>query len=351
MILATPWAFLALIILPIIFYREYTRRGTARLRFSSVQLFSARVSFRQRLIYLPLALRLAAIALIIFGMARPQTGLEKIQDVSKGVAIEMVIDRSGSMGAEMEFDGKAMTRLEAVKRVFAEFVQGNDQELAGRSNDLIGMVSFAKFADTICPLTLGHGALAGFLETFTLVPRDSQENRTAIGDAIALAAARLKTAEEVLARQTGADADKYEIKSKIMILLTDGENNAGQYAPLEAAELAKKWGIKIYAIGVGGDEMVKVQTLLGTRMMRTGGGVDRKTLSELADVTGGKFWMAEDAKGLREVYEEVDRLEKSEVESIRFVDYKEYYMPMVMAALILLVVETILRCTVLRKIP
>ena len=239
MILATPWAFLALIILPIIFYREYTRRGTARLRFSSVQLFSARVSFRQRLIYLPLALRLAAIALIIFGMARPQTGLEKIQDVSKGVAIEMVIDRSGSMGAEMEFDGKAMTRLEAVKRVFAEFVQGNDQELAGRSNDLIGMVSFAKFADTICPLTLGHGALAGFLETFTLVPRDSQENRTAIGDAIALAAARLKTAEEVLARQTGADADKYEIKSKIMILLTDGENNAGQYAPLEAAELAK----------------------------------------------------------------------------------------------------------------
>jgi len=233
-----------------------------------------------------------ALTLIIIALARPQAGIEKIEETSRGVAIEMVVDRSGSMGAEMEFDGRAMTRLEVVKQVFAEFVTGNTRDLHGRPSDLIGMITFARYADTVCPLTLAHGALSGFLDTIHLVPQESPENRTAVGDAVALAAARLKTAEETLARQTKGDVKAYQIKSKIVILLTDGQNNIGRHTPEEAAALAKQWGIKIYTIGVGGDDVVKVQTLFGPRMVRTGEGVDQKTLAGLAESTGGVFRMA-----------------------------------------------------------
>ncbi len=349
--LATPWALLALILLPVIILMVMQAKQTLRLSFSAIEILPKTSSMRQKFYWLPLALRLLVLTLIIVGLARPQAGLEKIQEVSKGVAIEMVIDRSGSMGAEMEFDGRQMNRLQVVKKVFEEFINGNEDDLQGRPNDLIGMITFARYADTVCPLTLGHGALSRFLDNIQLVPERSVENRTSVGDAIALAAARLKTAEEVLARQTGEDADKYEIKSKIIILLTDGENNAGRRTPEEAAALAEKWGIKIYSIGVGGDEMVKVRTLLGTRMMRARGGVDRKSLKNLADKTGGIFRMAEDADSLRAVYEEIGNLEKSEVESIRFVDYKELFSRYALAAFCFLLVEMVLRCTIFRKVP
>lgn len=348
---ATPWALLALLLLPyLVFVWQRRRRGTA-LIFSDLSLLPASSSLRIRLQNLPFFLRLLALALVILALARPQAGLEKIQETSQGVAIEMVVDRSGSMAAEMEVDGQAMTRLDVVKRAFAEFVHGNQRDLGGRPSDLIGMITFARYADTVCPLTLAHGALSGFLDTIHLVPQESPENRTAIGDAIALAAARLQTAEETLAQQTGGQAKAYTIKSKVIILLTDGQNNAGSHAPDEAAALAKKWGIKIYTVGVGGDDVVKIQTMLGTRMVRTGEGVDRDTLAKLAESTGGVFRMAEDAEALRSVYQEIDQLEKSEVESIRYIDYKEYFVFFALAAFGLLVLETLLASTVLRRLP
>ena len=350
MILAAPWALLALLLVPLLLYWGASRKGYGAVRFSSVAYLPGRRSLRQRLIHLPLVLRLAALCLIIIALARPQAGLEKIREVGQGVAIEMVLDRSGSMGAEMEYDGRKISRLQVSKQVFAEFVHGR-AGLGGRPNDLIGMISFARYADTICPLTLAHDALSGLLANIDLVPQKSPENRTAIGDAIALAAARLQTAEETMARQTGGDADSYEIKSKIIILLTDGENNAGRYQPYDAAALAKEWGIKIYTIGVGGDEMVKVRTLFGDRMIRTGGGADRETLKKLAEQTNGIFRMAEDAEALRAVYQEINQLEKSKVESIRYIDYKEYFAGFALAAFILLLMEQVLSCTVFRKIP
>lgn len=348
---ASPWALLALLFLPLLVTVWQRRQSGAALLFSDLSLLPASRSLRRRLLHLPLFLRLVALTLLIIALARPQAGLEKVEESSQGVAIEMVVDRSGSMGAEMEFDGQAMTRLDAVKRVFAEFVNGNQRDLRGRPSDLIGMITFARYADTVCPLTLAHGALSGFLDTIHLVPQESPENRTAIGDAIALAAARLQTAEETLARQAGGETKAYTIKSKIIILLTDGQSNIGRHAPEEAAALAKEWGIKIYTIGVGGDDVVKVQTLLGTRMVRTGEGVDRATLAKLAEVSGGVFRMAEDAAGLRAVYQEIDQLEKSEVESVRYIDYKEYFWGFVLAAFGLLILETVLSCTVLRRLP
>ncbi|MDA8160358.1 MAG: VWA domain-containing protein [Desulfobacteraceae bacterium] len=349
---ATPLALLGLLVLPGL--GLLWRRGRGRgLLFSDLGLLlpTEAVSWRLRLRRLPVYLRLLALILLIVALARPQAGIEKVRDVSRGVAIEMVVDRSGSMGNEMNFEGRKSSRLEVVKQVFAEFVNGNRRELKGRPADLIGMVSFDRYPETVCPLTLAHGVLAGFIKTIRVAAQDSPNNRTAIGDAIALAAARLHTAEQTLARQVGEGGKTYTIKSKIIILLTDGQNNAGRYAPEEAAQLAKKWGIKIYAIGVGGDGVVKVDTLFGTQLVRTGEGVDRQTLEQIAKITGGSFWMAQDGQALRAVYREIDHLEKSEVESVRYLDYREYFVPLAAAALILLLLEAVLRCTLFRRLP
>ncbi len=349
---ATPWAFAALLLVPLVllYLSRSGRRGSVH--FSSLR--NARAagdSVRRRLAALPLLLRLLAVLLLVVALARPQMGREKVKDVTKGVAIEMVLDRSGSMGAEMEYGGGRLNRLEVVKRVFEEFVTGDGRELEGRPNDLIGMIAFARYADTMAPLTLGHGALVRFLESVDIVKRRSEDG-TAIGDALALAAARLKTAEEEIARYSDESGTEYDIKSKVIILLTDGQNNYGRRTPLEAAELAAEWGIKVYTIGVGsGEGVTTVRTLLGSFKVPTGGGVDVKSLEEIARVTGGLFRVAEDEESLRSVYAEIDELEKSEIESVRYVDYREMFVPFAFAAMAALLVEAALASTVFRRIP
>ncbi len=352
MIFASPWMFLFLLLIPLVLFYHFFRQQRGALAFSStVHPAAVKRSRRQQLFRLPLILRILVIVLLSVGLARPQEGREKVFDVSKGVAIEMVVDRSGSMGAEMEFDGDRLNRLEVVKRVFKEFVKGNDQVLEGRPNDLIGMITFARYAETVCPLTLAHGALDKFLDNVQLV-KQRQEDGTAIGDALALAAARLKTAEENIARAGREKEKTYEIKSKIIVLLTDGENNAGKRLPHEAATLAKEWGIKIYTIGVGNsDGLMKIDTFFGPQMIRTGRGVDKKALAALAENTGGIFRLAEDGDGLRSIYEEINQLEKSEVESVRYMDYRELYPSFVALALAFLVLEIVLQTTIFRKIP
>lgn len=359
MTFATPWAFLLLLILPVIIYRYFSRsrlgsRNGKLLFPSTASAAESGSSLRTRLLHLPFALRIITLLLLIIALARPLEGTEKIYDISKGVAIEVVIDRSSSMSAEMIFAGQQLDRLEVAKRVLLEFVQGNKKELAGRPNDLIGLITFARYADTACPLTLAHGALASFVEPIALVNR-KQEDGTAIGDALALAAARLQKAEQTIKQQTVTDetsAPSYEIKSKIIILLTDGEQTAGKRTPREAADLAKKWGIKIYAIGIGGQEsLLRVPTLFGTQVIKRGPGVDKETLTTLARETGGLFRMAEDGDSLRSIYAEIDALEKSEIESIRYVDYRERFTPFALAALVLLVLEILLQTTWLRRVP
>ncbi len=350
---ASPWAFLLLLAIPaILFYMSVRGRGGS-IRFSSLaNARGAGKSVRHRLAGLLLYIRLTVLVLVVVALARPQSGREKVKDVTKGVAMQMVIDRSGSMGAEMDYMGRRLNRLEVVKKVFAEFLVGNGQTLEGRPNDLAGMIAFARYADTMAPLTLGHGALLRFLDTVDIVERRNEDG-TAIGDAIALAAARLKTAEEDLARFASETGDKgYEIKSKIIILLTDGQNNYGHRMPEEAAQLAASWGIKIYTIGVGGDESVStVRTLLGNFKMPSANRVDTRPLEAVAAMTGGIFRLAENEQSLREIYAEIDRLEKSEIESVRYVDYKEIYFQFALAALCLLILEVVLSTMVFRRIP
>ncbi len=350
---AAPWAFLVLAAIPVVLLYLSRRGKSGSLLFSSLRnARRAGQSLRQRLSALPVALRIIVLVLLVIALARPQMGRERVKDVTKGVAIEMVIDRSGSMGAEMDYRGRRLNRLEVVKGVFREFLIGNDGTLQGRPNDLVGMVSFARYADTMAPLTLGHGALLRFLESVQLVKRKSEDG-TAIGDALALAAARLKTAEEDLARFSSETGEKeYEIKSKIIILLTDGQNNFGKRTPLDAAELASAWGIKVYTIGVGTEEGIStVRTLFGRFKVPTGTGVDVKTLEMIAERTGGVFWLAEDENSLREVYGEIDALEKSEIESIRYIDYKELFTPFALAAMCLMLLEVALANTIFRRIP
>ena len=348
----SPWAFLLLAILPLLRWRQHRRKAPSTIRFSSTQQ-AAGVgrTLRQRLMWLPSALRGLALILLVVAIARPQQGLEGTREIAEGIAIEMVVDRSSSMSAEMQHRGRNLSRLEVVKDVFGNFVLGNRADLEGRPTDLIGMIAFARFADTIAPLSLAHDALPRFLDTIKLVQR-REEDGTAIGDAIALAAARLKSAEKDLAGSPSGKSNDYEINSKIIILLTDGENNAGKRDPLQAAKLAKEWGIKIYTIGVGGGESVtSIQTLFGTYKVPTGRGFDEGLLKQIAEETGGIYQRADSAEALAAVYAEIDRLERTEIEAIRYREYRELFPGFAIFGLFLIVSESALRGTVFRKIP
>ncbi len=366
-----PWAFLLLPVAALVFRLSVRRGGTGTIRFSSVGNAAASgESRRTRFRHLPAALRVAAVVLLTIGLARPQQGREAARDVSEGIAVEMVVDRSGSMGRELVHDGTQVSRLDVVKKVFKEFVLGNGKDLKGRPNDLIGMVAFARSPDTVCPLTLSHGALDHFIDTVRVVTRKNEDG-TSIGDAIALAAARLRTAEESLKSAGGGpdaggpppagrdpsafaslpDRD-YEIKSKVIILLTDGQSNAGRRTPEEAAKLAAEWGIKIYAIGIGGREsFMTIRTPLGDYKVPGGPGVDEAALKAVAAATGGAYWMADSGDKLQEIYKEIDKMEKTEIESVRYVDYAERFVPFVLAGVFALCLEQVLLSTVFRRIP
>ena len=342
----SPWMFLLLVPLAVLVLWRHSDR--VRLRFSSAAVASrVATSWRARLVGLPVLLRALALAALVLAMARPQHGTERARDISQGVAIGMVVDRSSSMGERMRFGGEAVTRLEAVKRVFREFVEPTEGDIGGRPNDLIGMTAFAQYADSVCPLTLSHATLIQLLDSVRLV-EDRREDGTAIGDAVSLAAARLRRAEESL-QEPGHERPGYEIKSKIVILLTDGENNAGDRSVRDAAELCKQWGIKVYAIGVGDEH--GLQTPFGRLSAPLRRGFDDRALRDLAEVTGGKYWLATDADTLRSVHEEINRLEKSEFEVVRYLDYREAFVPWALAALVLLSLDVLLRQTLLRTVP
>jgi Ca-activated chloride channel family protein len=323
---------------------------------------AALISWRLRLRPILKLLRVACLVLLIIALARPRKGTKISETATEGVAIEVVADRSGSMKAEMDYRGKKLNRLETVKGVLAEFIRG-ERGLTGRSSDLVGLVTFARYADTKCPLVHSHDVLLEFLRQTELV-KIRAEDGTAIGDALALAAARLKKAEEEIERRrtqlglSGAEdseaADKagFKIKSKVIILLTDGINNAGQYTPLEAAQLAKDWGIKIYTIGIGSAQAyTTIQTMLGTYKVPTQDNIDESLLKAIAENTGGFYGRAGNAKTLRKIVEKIDSLEKTEVKSLQYTQYAEQFGPWALAALVLLAGEMLFGCTIFRKIP
>jgi len=361
----SPWALSLLLVLPLLGYFKLRRQRGAAVKFPSlVDLRQCPVSWRLRLRPVLVALRLLCLALLILALARPRQGTVLSEISTEGIAIEAVVDHSGSMHTEMDYDRETLDRLEVVKRVLKDFVEGDKKGLGGRTGDLIGLVTFARYADTVCPLVLSHGVVTEFLKQTQIVNPRSGEDGTAIGDAIALGAARLKKAEEEIQRrnvqlgfggeggsQTGS-APGFTIKSKIMLLLTDGRNNTGRYSPPEAADLAQKWGIKIYTIGIGSAQAyTTVQTPLGTFRMPTEEELDEGLLKAIAERTGGFYGRADDADALRKIVKKIDDLEKTEVKSVQYMQYAEHFGWWTLPALALLGLEMLAGCTVFRKIP
>ena len=361
--LYSPWALILLLVLPVMAYLMMRRKATAAVKFPSlVDMKRCMVSWRIRLRPLLTVARLVCVALLIVALARPRKGTVLSEISTEGVAIEAVVDHSGSMQTEMDYYGDKLNRLEVVKKVLSDFIEGDKKDLKGRSSDLIGLISFARYADTKCPLVHSHNVLLEFLKKTEIVKIRSEDG-TAIGDAVALGAARLQKAEEEIQQRkkqlvssgekiSDADESGFKIKSKVMILLTDGINNAGQYDPLEAAELAKKWGIKIYTIGIGSSQAyTTIQTPLGTYKMPTGQELDERLLEAIAEKTGAFYGRADDAKALRSIVEKIDELEKTEVKSVQYTQFAEHFGPWTLTALLVLAAEILASCTIFRKIP
>jgi Ca-activated chloride channel family protein len=297
--------------------------------FSSVtDLKGLPVTLAQRLKRLLPYLYGLGLCLVIAGMARPQAGKAEARISGQGIAIELVLDISSSMEAiDFQLEGHDVSRLEAVKHVVQEFVLGSRSSgLSGRPDDLLGLVAFGGFADSKCPLTLDHGALVDIVQGLeTPKPIRDREGRvinaealreemaTAIGDGVAVGVDRLR----------GAKA-----KSKVLILLTDGDSNAGVVDPREAARIAAESGIRLYTIGLGRSGMVPVpqEDEFGRRVLVPARfRIDEELLREMAETGLGRYFHASDSLGLAQVYAEIDKLEKSKLEETKYSEYTELF--------------------------
>jgi Ca-activated chloride channel homolog len=353
----SPYALLLLIV-PILAlaWRHWRqkRRGQTAIPVPSVQILRGMPrSLRQRLQWLPTALLVLTWCLLTCALARPQSGQEQVRNINHGIAIEMIIDRSGSMRAPMDYRRKRQNRLETVKQVFGQFVFGErSADLKGRSNDLIGVIGFAHYPYTFCPLTLDHDALAFSLKNIQLITEQNDENGTAIGDAVAMGVARLADAERTLEAQTQRDAGAYRIKSKIIILLTDGQDEGSHTRSIaEAAELAKEHGIRVYTIAILGKDEQAGALPFGRLLTAMSQQYDTSEIEALAKYTGGLFQTCDSSEALQAVYHQIDQLEKSEIEAVRYVTHHELYFPFAAGALATLLGALILRNTIFSRLP
>ena len=325
---ASPYyLWLLTLLMPMIGYYVWrTLQGGAAIQISSVAgVVRAPRTVRYYLRHLPFALRAAAFALLVVALARPQDVEQNVRTNAEGIDIMLAIDVSGSMLAR---DFKP-DRITAAKEVAGSFI-------ADRYGDRIGLVAFAGEAFTQSPLTTDQSTLQTLLAR---IRSGLIEDRTAIGNGLATAINRLRESDA---------------KSKVIILLTDGVNNRGEIAPVMAAEIAKEQGIRVYTIGVGsrGTAPTPAIDMFGNMtFVQAKVEIDEKTLQEIADATGGRYFRATDNEKLRAIYDEINRLEKSKVEVADFTTYTEEYLRWVLAALALLAAEFLIRTLILKRIP
>ena len=334
-----PWAFLLLAAIPPLVWLRLRRPPEAALRFSSAEPAALlRVTLRARLARLPFYLSVAALTLFVIALARPQSGAERRRETGRGIAIYMVIDRSPSMLEPIAFEGRQTTRLAVAKQLLQEFANGNGDTLKGRPSDPIGIVAFARQPETVCPLTFAHDSFPALLATIQPPPVGDPEAYTAIGDAVTLAAARLKSTTDP------------NLKSKVIILLTDGQNTAGAHTPVEGAQLAARWGVRVHAIAIAGAVPRRSNSApaqYGMQMRFIAG----RNLHQMAAVGGGIYREAQDGEALKSIYTEIDRLEKAEMARTKFTGGAEEFAWPLAAALALLASSSILSATWLRRIP
>jgi Ca-activated chloride channel family protein len=299
---------------------------------------------RARYLWIPVFLRRITLVLLLVTIARPQAGSTYSLDVTEGIAIQLLVDVSSSMDMTVrDSDGKNRSRMEVAKEMVERFIAGDNETLDGRTEDLIGLITFARYADTRSPLTFGHAALLQIVRDLNVQERPNEDG-TAYGDALALAAARLHNLEELQFGEGSVQVGS--IESRVIILLTDGENNSGAHLPLEAAGLAKAWGCKIYCISLGdtgraGTGEVQVEQLTSAE----------QTLQYISDETGGIFRQATDYASLLSVYEEIDQLERTEIATRSFDRVADWFWLPLSVAVLCLLSALIVEATVLRVVP
>ena len=320
------YLFLLLLLVPVVFWYIWEmQKSDASLQISSHQNLvqfppSRKIKFRHSLF----VLRTLAVASIIIALARPQASNSWRTQNTEGIDIMMTLDLSGTMMAE---DLKP-NRLEAAKSVASEFI-------LARPSDNIGLVVFARQSFTQCPLTIDHAVL---INLFNSVHYGLIDDGTAIGLGLANAVNRIKDSKA---------------KSKVIILLTDGSNNCGDIAPITAAEIAKTFGVRIYTIGVGtrGIVNIPVQTPMGTQYQQMQSEFDAKSLQDIANLTGGKYYNATDNRKLRQIYQDIDKLEKTKISVQQYSKKEEQFYVFALLAFIFLTLEILLRNTIFRRIP
>ncbi len=327
--LADPWLLLSAIgcVLVLLMHLRAARKARASWRYPSVGLLArAGRTLVARMAWLPLALRLLAIALLAVGLARPQGGHDEEEVLSRGVDIVLVLDNSTSMAAE---DFRPRNRLAVAKEAVAAFI-------GGRRSDRLGLVVFAGSGYTACPLTLDYDVLLEILAATELAQRDEG---TAIGMGLAVALNRLR------------DSDA---KSRVVVLLTDGRNNRGAIDPSTAASLAASLGVRVYTVGVGarGEAPFPVQDpILGKRYVYLRADIDEDTLRGIAEETGGRYFRATDRESLHSVLREIDSLEQTEIRVRHYTQFSELFPWLLGPGLVLLVVEWALGSTRFRRVP
>lgn len=339
---ANPEFLWCLLILPVLAVLRGTAGKSASIIFSSVAIAGeAAKKSRARAGFLRFLLTLLALALLIIAFARPRLGIGYSEREESGIDIVLAVDVSGSMAA-LDFSDrqKALTRLDAVKEVIDNFINR-------RPNDRIGMVAFATNPFLVSPMTLNHDWLKQNLDRVEIGMIDS--NSTAIGSAIGMSVNRLR--------------DLKNAKSRVIILLTDGENNAGQISPMAAAEAASSFGAKIYTIAAGSKGVVPVARMDDEgRVIRDRNGnpiyggrmnseMDAETLKKISEITGGKFYTAENMRELEKIYNEIDSLEKTTAKLKNFTSYEELFQWFAAAALAVLALKLLLVNTFYRTLP
>ncbi len=324
---ANPVFLWLLVLVPVLAYWYIRRHGAATtdVRFSTLRAFAGvKPTWKERFRHVPFVLRMLTVALLIVALARPQSVSQGENIHTEGIDIVLLLDISTSMLAE-DFQPN---RVEAAKEVAQKFIDG-------RMNDRIGLVIFAGQSFTQCPMTLDYRVLKNLLRQ---VRPGMVEDGTAIGMAIAQGVNRLKDSRA---------------KSRVMILLTDGVNNRGEIDPLTAAQIAQTFGIRIYTVGVGteGEAPYPVQTPFGIRYQNIPVDVDEQTLQKIAEITDGQYFRAKNNRTLRDIYAEIDQMEKTRIEVRAYRSYAELFVEWAGAGLLLMLFEIGLSGTILRKHP
>lgn len=326
---ADPYFLYLLAIVPVMVYFHLRQKKpqTATLRYSNLEVVKSIGKSRWGLYrHLLFGLRTAAIVFLIIALARPQSGSKEEEITTEGIDIMLALDISSSMLAE---DFKPKNRLEVAKIVAKEFVKS-------RANDRIGMIVFAGESYTQCPLTMDYGVLLKFIDDVKI---GMVEDGTAIGMALANAVNRLRASKA---------------KSKVVILLTDGRNNAGELSPINAARVAEALGVRVYTVGAGsrGTALYPINDpILGKRYQRLPVEIDEKLLQKVAQMTNGKYFRAIDRKSLEDVFKEIGKLEKTKIEVKEFTRYEELFWVYLAIGLVFLGLEILLANTLFRKIP